>query len=166
MERCFTISESSELYRDYTAWQENFERNTPIVRDFLRQQGIKAKYFSFEQDVLYIAPTDEDLTKFHNQFKKVPEKWIKGKGLFYAFKKNSSIGKVYIALGLKVLYKPLLGMYIDVPIRRCSRRLFMYKNILYVTLESDEIAADTEFPEGWEEIKRSDFYKVLEEMDE
>ncbi len=165
MERCFTIDKSSKLYRNYAAWKENFEENCKIVKDFLCKQNIDSRYFSFDEESLYLVPTDESLTKFKNQFKKHPEAWIRGKGSLYVFKKNSPVGKAYTALGLTVLTEPMLAMYIDEPIRRVSRRIFMHDEVLYVTLASDDITVDTEFPTAWKEMKRSDFYKLLENME-
>lgn len=166
MERCFIIDKSSKLYRKYAAWKENFEENCKIVKDFLCEHDISPRYFCFDKEALYIVPTDESLTKYKNQFKKQPEAWLRGKGSLYVFKKNSPVGKAYTALDLTVLTEPMPAMYIDEPIRRVSWRLFIHDEVLYVTLESDDITVDTEFPTDWKEMKRSDFYKILENMEE
>lgn len=163
MERCFIASENSALYRDYKAFEERRNKNKEVMKLFLKENEIEAKSYSIGNN-LAISATKNDLKKFEKQFKKLPI-YIDGDSL-YEFKKNSPIGKAFAALKLKPLYNLPIGLYIDEPIHKLHTRCFMYEGNLYVTVESDEIKNDTEMPDDWKGIKRSDFYKMLEEMGE
>lgn len=162
MERCFIVSENSKLYCDYKAFEEIRNKNNEAMKLFLKENEIEAKSYSVG-DNLAISATKNDLKKFEKQFKKSPI-YIDGDNL-YEFRKNSPIGKAFAALKLKPLYNLSIGLYIDAPIHRLRTRCFMYKGSLYVTVESEKIKSDTEMPDNWKEIKRSDFYKMLEEME-
>lgn len=161
MERCFIISENSELYRDYMAWKTNIIQNNKTMKEFLDNMGIEASEYSLT-DRLGIVVTESDLEKFKNQLTKNPVQFYGELGL-YEFKKNSPVGKAYTALGLKIIYKPNVAWSADILVRRCQTRCFLHNGNLYATIESDEISKDTEFPNSWNEIKRSEFYKILEE---
>lgn len=161
MERCFIISENSELYHDYMAWKTNVKKNNETMKEFLYNMGIETSEYSLS-DRLGIVVTESDLEKFKNQLTRQPVQFCGKLGL-YEFKKNSPVGKAYTALGLKVIYKPNVAWCADILVRSCQTRCFMHNGILYVTMEADEIKSDTEFPDGWNDIKRSDFYKMLEE---
>lgn len=162
MERCFIVNENSELYRDYMDWKTNIIQNNKTMKEFLDNMGIETSEYSLT-DRLGIVVTESDLEKFKNQLTKNPIQFYGKLGL-YEFKKNSPVGKAYTALELKVMYKPNVAWYADVlVIGRCQTRCFLHNGNLYATIESEEINKDTEFPDSWNEIKKSDFYKMLEE---
>ena len=165
MERCFIISKGCKLHNDYMAYIEGTKKNNEIIKKFFEENGIEAKSYSLKSNSLAIIPTESDLNKFKQKFKKVPSATTDGNTL-YEFKKNSVIGKAYIELKLKVLHKPMVGFYLGELFLRMRSRLFMYENVLYASVEAEGLRSDMDMPDGWEEIKRSEFYKVVEKLEE
>ena len=60
----------------------------------------------------------------------------------------------------------MVGFYLGELFLRMRSRLFMYENVLYASVEAEGVRSDMDMPDGWEEIKRSEFYKVIEKLEE
>lgn len=158
MERCFTINKETKLYADYKKYEENAESNNEIIDKFMKDNGIETNlYCCISSDIFAIVPTETDKQKFGAYL--TQKDW--GSGL-RSFNKRSKISKDYQKLNIRIVRKPMLGLYVGFMSARV--RLFMLNDTLYATLDSEEITSKTPFPDGWEEIKRSEFYKVLEEQ--
>lgn len=158
MERCFIINKDTRLYKAYKKYEDNSKANNEIIKKFMSDNGIESNlYCCISSNVFAIVPTDADRRKFGANLTKKEY----GQGL-RAFNKRSKISKAYEKLNLPVVYKPTLWHYVN--FMRAGTRLFMLDDVLYATLEGEEITPTTEFPDGWEEIKRSEFYAILEEL--
>lgn len=158
MERCFIIGKETKLYKDHKKYNENVKSNNKIIDKFMRDNGIEAsEYCCISNDTFAIIPTESDKQKFGASLTK--KDW--GYGL-RAFSKRSKIFKAYKNLNLNIVCRPVLWQYVY--IERAGVRLFMLDDILYATLDGEGITPETQFPTGWNEIKQSEFYRILEEQ--
>lgn len=157
MEKYFRIPKENRFYGMYMEYKDMATRINDAIVEFFRENGITTnEYYPFTE-CLYICPTKEDEEKFGKYFKKDD---------YGRFKKTSPISKAWVAkckeLGLKYVSRPHLafelGMY-----GKARQRLFMTDDELYGSLETEY---DFETPEGLEEIKASEFFKIIEEQKE
>lgn len=159
MEKFYIVKEGSQLHNDYWKWKNSIFDNNKIVNDFFARNGIESTQYWISNNQIGIVPTENDEIKFEKQF----TKYALENGL-YMFKKNSVIGKAWIkqAADMKIYYKPSPSWYNSVIVGRSSSRLFDYSGILYCSYSAERV----EMPENmFQEIKGSDFYKIMEEME-
>lgn len=159
MEKFYIVKEGSRLHSDYWEWRKSVSENNKIVIDFFQQHGIEATKYWISSNQIGIIPTENDLNKFESQF----TKYALEDGLCL-FRRNSVIGKAWIkqAVDIKVLHKPSPSWYNSVIVGRSSSRLFDHNGILYCSYHAEKV----EMPEDmFEEIKGSDFYKIMEEIE-
>jgi hypothetical protein len=158
MEKYFVVTEKSELRGDYLKYRENAEVIRQHVKDFTEEHGIESKEYHESVDALYIVPTNKD----NESFGKMLAKDV-GNGL-RPFKKNSQIAKAWVnslkEKNIEILHKPTVGFYFKEIHGRFRYRLFVINNIVYCSMSMDH---DFETPEGMEEIKASEFFKVVED---
>lgn len=166
MERCFIIEKEADLYKKYYDYTALRDKNDKVITAFVRENIKDTSTYSYlpMSDTLGIELTDEEYEKFKNQLTK-GYRWLENSGKLYTFKKNSSIGKKYKALGLTASHKPIVGFELDNCYMHSSSRLFDYKGTLYATLSSEELHKDDPVPVGWREIGKSEFYAVIDEIE-
>lgn len=160
MEKFYIVKEGSRLHTDYWEWRNSVSENNKIVISFFEQHGIEATRYWISKDQIGIIPTKNDENKFAKQF----TKYALEDGLCL-FKRNSVIGKAWIkqAADIKIYHKPSPSWYNSVITGRSSSRLFGHKGILYCSYHAERV----EMPEDmFQEIKGSDFYKIMEEIEE
>lgn len=159
MEKYFIVTEKSDLYKEYFNYKDNAKLVRDHYKEFKKENDIEAKEYYATNGYLYIVPTQNDLERF-DSFLKVPLK----NGL-RAFKANSKINKTWIKSleekGLKVLDKPFLPFCFRTLYGSTRTRLFNIDKTIYCSIEA-EIDIN-ECPEGFIEIKASEFYKIIEE---
>ena len=157
MEKYFRIPKEHRIYGMYVEFKEMSKRINEAFVEFSKEQGITTNEYYQTTDRLYICPTDEDTEKFGKYFKKDSPG---------EFKKNSAPSKAWVGkcreLGLKMMYKPHLAWEFDV-FGPTKQRIFMIEDILYASLMAD---CDFPVPKGLEEIKASEFFKVIEDYEE
>lgn len=158
MEKFYTVNEGSRLYDDYWAWQNSVEPNRKIANDFFSEVGIESNLYCPFPTRLGIVPTENDKIKFAKQLcsKETNE------GLRF-FKRNSAINKEWTkrAINLKNVDKPSPAWYNNY-MGHSSSRLFDYNGVLYCSFSADQIEMPSDI---FTEIKGSEFYKVLEEIE-
>lgn len=158
MEKFYTVNEGSRLYDDYWAWRNSIEPNKKIVNDFFSEFGVEASLYCPGPSRIGIVPTENDKVKFAKQLcsKETNE------GLRF-FKKTSAIGKEWVkrALNLKNVSKPSPAWYNNY-MGRSSTRLFDYNGVLYCSFSADQIEMPSD---TFTEIKGSEFYRILEEIE-
>ena len=158
MEKFYTVNEGSSLYEDYWAWRNSIEPNKKIVNDFFSEFGVEASLYCPGPSRIGIVPTENDKVKFAKQLcsKETNE------GLRF-FKKTSAIGKEWVkrALNLKNVSKPSPAWYNNY-MGRSSTRLFDYNGVLYCSFSADQIEMPSD---TFTEIKGSEFYRILEEIE-
>lgn len=161
MKRCYIVTKESKLYKNYDKWINSENEINELFKEFTKTQGIKATIYAYWHDKLYIVPTKEDLEKFEN----VLCSPIISNGL-RSFKKNSKITKLWDKAieekNIKLVSKPNVVNYFNTSSYRMNTQLFKYNNILYCSFAIEENFK--EVPEGFIEIKESEFCKVVEEI--
>ena len=157
MEKFYIVTPSCQIHKEYLDYKAMSEKVNDAFVEFAKEQGFETHEYYQSVKYLHICPTDGDTNKFGKYFKK------DAPGLF---KKNSQLAKAWVnkcqALGLKSPYKPNLGFEFRV-FGRTSSRLFMINDVLYASLSAD---CDFKNLAGLNEIKASEFFKVIEEYEE
>lgn len=157
MEKYYIVTPNSSIYKEYMDYKATSEKVNTAFVEFAKEQGFETHEYYQSADRLHICPTDGDIDKFGKYFKKDTP------GLF---KKNSLPAKAWInkcqVLGLKSPHKPILSFEFRV-FGRTSNRLFMINNVLYASFRAE---CDFKNLDGLEEIKASEFFRVVEDYEE
>lgn len=160
MEKFFIVKEGLKLNRDYWEYREGLKAVEEYVDKFMKSHDIEANAYYTSTEKLYIVPEGNDLEKFDKKLGKQEENGLR------AFKANSSIGKewkIYVKENeIKFVHKPFVGIYFS-GFGRSKSRLFHIDKILYCTYECDY---DFNTPNGFNEIKASEYYKAVEDHNE
>lgn len=158
MEIYFKVKKDNPIYKKYFEWWNNLDVIKKKWEQFRKLVGIESTQFVPKKE-LYIVPTENDLIKFGRFFYKQDY----GKGL-RKFKKTSSVQKDWERFcknNLELIDKPTL--FYDFPVMGKTRtRLFHYKDEVYASIENEFIDENYIVPKGYEEIKASEFYKIIE----
>lgn len=162
MEKYFIVTKDASLHDDYFAYKNNDRDISVIAKEFMEQYGIEAKQYARSSGSFYISATQNDYEKFKPMFKK-----DKINGL-YEFKKNSEIGKAWIELlkskDLKVLHKPFIAFeFSKFNGGKYSTRLFDIDGVVYLSFDC---GYEVDTPDGFKEIKASEFFKIIEDYEE
>lgn len=185
MEKAYLVQESSNYYQDLQIYIQRREKQKEFVFKFLREHNVEAKEYWLHGDgycdrpfleedkkdiSLSIIPTEKDKENLNKQLCK-PDQYN-----LYGLKKNSKIGKEFAqyCIDNEILInvsEPRIGDYFEF---KSSNNLslggyrlsqFELEDNLYVKLDSHKINEETKTPEGFIEIKLSEFYKKLEEFE-
>lgn len=162
MEKYFKVRKENHIYNDYFKWWNNLDNVKRRWEQFRKLEGIESTQFVPKQE-LYIIPTEVDLINFGRfLYKDVFP------GGLRKFKKTSSVQKDWERFcknNLELIDKPRL--FYDFPTTGKTRtRLFHYKDEVYCSIENEFIDENYIVPEGYEEIKPSEFYKIVELIEE
>lgn len=157
MERFFKVKEENPIYGEYFKWWNNVEPTKAKWKEFKKMVGIEASEFAPYPN-LYIVPTENDLINFGRYLNKE----VYNNGL-RKFKKTSTIQKdwdKFVKNNIKLIPKPNIAFDFCFP-GKTTTRLFHYENTVYcsVIVENND---DYDVPQGYEEIKGSEFYKIVE----
>lgn len=157
MEKYYIVTPGSQIHKEYMDYKDLSKKVNTAFVEFAKEQGFETHEYYQSAQRLYICPTEGDVNKFGKYFKKDTP------GLF---KKNSPLAKAWVdkcqVLGLKSPNKPNLAFEFRV-FGRTSSRIFMIDDVLYASLRAD---CDFENLDGLEEIKASDFFKIIEDYEE
>lgn len=165
-ERFFTVTKSN-LGKDYISFRNNTIELNKIVVEFFKSNNIETTLYGMKNynlmTHLYIEPTKADIENFGTVL-------TKGNGL-RAFKENSKISKSFNEFikekGMNVEEKPSVGRYVEMFLGGYSSRLFAIDDVVYTSIDLKNGAYKEYFvPEGFEEIKASEFFKAIEDHDE
>nr|DAT54043.1 MAG TPA: hypothetical protein [Caudoviricetes sp.] len=161
MEKFYEVTDESKIKEEYLLYKENSEKIREVYKKFKKRHGIEASSYYPTTSNLYIIPTENDIKNFGNQLTKKDE----GEGL-RRFRANSRINKAWVRilekLSLEVLHKPLLGFYFNI-VGRHRTRIFSVDDKVYCSLQSEH---EFKTPKGLEEIKASEFFKIIEDYNE
>lgn len=161
-EKCFIVKKENYIYKEYFDWWNNRENVKNKWEEFKKLVGIESTTFVPNIN-LYIVPTENDINNFGKMFCKE----IYKEGL-RRFKSNSKIQKDWEKFAKNnniFISKPdfildFIGTCIS---GKMQSRLFHYNDIVYASING-EFYPDSEIPEGYEEIKKSEFYKIIEKI--
>lgn len=162
MERFFKIKKDYCIYKDYFEWWNNLEIQKEAWKKFKAMVGIESDYVAFNENLIFV-PTENDVIKFGRFLCKGDL----GNGAKQV-KRTSTLQKDWINFiknnNVKLLHKP--NIVFDFPMGgRVRSRLFHYGEDLYCSVDV-ETNVEYEVPEGYEEIKGSEFYKIMEKIEE
>ena len=157
MEKYFRIPKENRFYEMYVEYKDMATRiNDAMVKFFKKNEITTHEYYPFTE-CLHICPTEQDEEKFGKYFKK---------DTYGKFKKTSPLGKAWVQnckeLGLKYISRPSLAFEFGI-YGRSRQRLCMIDDALYGSIETDY---DFKSPEELQEIKASEFFKVIEDYEE
>lgn len=163
MERAFKITPQASFYKRYFEWHENSKRVNEIVKELMQDYKIDTTFYGISCESFYIfEPSDWDLDRFGDQLcKSAAGDTNNGR----RFKKNSEINKdLRKRLSdnqLAVISEPSLAWEVSFSGRIRTRKARI-KDDLYCILEALDATEKLSVPDGFEEIKMSEFYAIYE----
>lgn len=155
MEKYFIVDKESELYSDYFEWLNDKDKVAKAFRNVCEEFGVETKQFYLTKERFHIVPTLNDSEKFRSMMMKSD---------YGVFKKSSPVTKRWNELvkDIEHFKKPQLFYYLPLLGYKWRERLFNVGGVLYGSVESDGYI---DIPDYMTEIKASEFYKVIEEME-
>ena len=159
MEKFYIIPEGTKLHKDFKAWEACDKELVEVAKIVMEAHGMEATQFVPGSDKLGIVPTPADLEKFRPQLCKT------GKSGAAFFKKNSTVNTEWTekTAGIQWHRKPFMVCYFSRVWGRSSSRLFRIGGVVYCSMDCE---SDFEPLEPFQEIKASEFWKVIEDYEE
>lgn len=165
-ERFFEIEKEYCVYKEYFEWLENLKIFKIKWQQFKMLEGIESDSVGISQDLI-IVPTQNDLNKFGRFLCK---DIFNGGGR--KFKKTSLIQKDWEKFiennNVKLLRKPEIffdfSKFNGIFGGRISTRIFHYQDKLVCSVNLENSLDNYEPPEGYKEIKGSEFFTILEKV--
>lgn len=161
MKRYFQVTDQSDLYNEYMEYKNSEKVMHTFSQLFMNAQGIETDSFAYQGDTFYIIPTEKDLEKFGNSLCKPLANNLR------AFKANSIIGKAWVKLlevkQIKIVHKPHVGFSFKNCLGKNRSKIFAIDSIVYCSFENEYDFNDT--PEGFVELKASEFWKIVEDYE-
>lgn len=161
MEKFYIALPESRLYADYSEWLVTRNESVKFIENLFEKYGLDRETKFYAGREFLAIKSDKDLDSiFPKQFKK---KLYDGD--YRVFKLNAPIMKEWVEKikTFKCLHKPFLGMYFKNCFGKMSTRLFMHESTLYFSIECDSAFEPSDL---FQEIKASEFYKVIEDIEE
>lgn len=179
MERAFMVGDSHTLFLKQRNYQMNIKKQKEFVGRFCGENGIESVQYhmggngsvnvsfgeTHKKNITFgIIPTENDKQKFASQLRVPNEYGVSN------FKKSSPIAKLFAELCIKEeivvnIWSPRIGDYFkSLGYAGYSSRCFEYNEKVYVSVSSKNLDKD-ELPDGFEEIKMSELYRVIEEIE-
>lgn len=156
MEKYFTVAPESKLYNNYFAYKANREEINELFKRFKIEQDIESRAYYVTDKEIYIVPTAKDSELFATILCQPVDDGLQ------KFKTNSKVGKAWVTLlqneSVSVIRKPMLIMYLNTVGGKFKSRLFDVGDKLYGSLD----AAELNLPEGFIEMKASEFFTIIE----
>lgn len=149
-----TVSPDCALYRDYFAWIEDYKKLNKAYGEMAEKFGIETTAFYPRKDRFAILPAPADKEKF--------KLFLLKDGT--SFRKGCEMSKEWIekVKDIKFMQKPIAAFYWSEFVGRVSSRLFEVDGTLYCSMHTEY--EFRKVPHWANEIKASEFYKVMEEI--
>lgn len=181
MERAFIATKESEYYKVLMDHKANVKKQMDFVIKYLAEIGIEStKYYMHGNGVvnlpfkeweignirLSIIPTKKDEENFNKKLLKADKHGLR------QFRKTSKICKEFArkCIDEKIIintHEPRISDYfksLEYGLFGASYTRFLRENVFYIKMEHERLKVD-DTPEGFKEIKLSEYYKVLEEVE-
>lgn len=167
IEKYFELREDCELSRNYKQYLIDTKKKNELYNQLKKEFGIESDHFGTTRYRLCIRPTENDLEKYSNQFRKSssPNKDVK---------KGSKIFRYWEKLikesDIEVFEMPRVRWFFNIRGMSTSRIFQGLDNKVYceITFHEDDVF-NTDIAAGIatvKEIKASHYYKVLEAVRE
>lgn len=160
MEKYWVIDESTQLYKDYTEQKKNETQVHKIFTAFMGKWGIETDGYIPHTNCLSIVVTKSSREKLDEQFcikTECPN--------VFTFKMTSPVGRDWINTlkteNIRVLRKPFVPFYLN-GASSGHYRLFDINDKVYCSYSCNN---DFTAPEGFVEIKASEFFKIVEDSE-
>ena len=162
MEKFYVVTNKNPMHKAYYEWKEDAEKKHKACVAFMNECEFETTGYCVHAGRFMIAPTDMDLEAYHNQLS--TEEFNDG---LKAFKKNSKVHKAFWkamdVAGVKNLRKPVPGWDAGIFIHgKVSTRLLDIGDKLYCSIKAMN---EFESPPHCIEIKASEFYKAIEDLE-
>jgi len=162
MERYFEVTSQSDLFNEYMEYKNNLKVIDNISTEFMSAQGIETDTYANKSNTFYIVPTEKDLEIFNKALYKSI-----GEGL-RAFKVNSKVGKAWVKTleekHVEIKHKPFVGFSFKNCMGKNRSRIFAIDSVVYCSFDNEYDFEDT--PDGFVEIKASEFWKIVEDYND
>ena len=159
MEQYFEITKESSHYKEYFDYLEADEACEKSVKSFLDENGIHTDYYAVFREALYIDDNPDNREKYGNQLMKHSVDGV------VAFKKSSKIGRAWNELSIKGAYEPHVSFFFSDSSRSSRTRLFHVGEKLYCSIDCLERSTKVNTPQGFIEMKASEFFKIIEDAE-
>ena len=155
-ENFFEITKGSRHYQEWFDYLKADDEQRTAMRAFAKEHGLNIDVYAIWKGNLWVNP--EKNAKFAEQFLKETVNGLKG------IKKTSGIGKAFKKAQIKRAEKPFVPWFFKECYGKSKTREFDFESKVYCQIESE--SKITETPKGFIRIKASEFYKVLEALQE
>lgn len=159
MEQYFEITNQSSRYKEYFDYLEADEACRKAAKEFLEENNIHTKYYAIFGGALCIDDNQKNRDKYGNQLKKY------GENRTVAFKKTSKIGRAWTESGIKGVHKPHVSFFFADASYSTRTRLFHVGEKLYCSIDCMDRSTKVKTPQGFIEMKASEFYKIVEDVE-
>ncbi|MGL5328357.1 MAG: hypothetical protein ACRDD7_03740 [Peptostreptococcaceae bacterium] len=176
MERAFRVLKDSTYYNRFMKYIENMDNQKKIVKEFLDKHDIETREYYlggngavnqpfieiWKSDIdLYIVPTEKDKLRFDKVLCKPLEHGLR------KFKKSNKLLKEFQQYCID--NQVVINAHEDAPrdyFESIGLSGYSYSRVkiedeIYLKISSHRLSKD-EIPEGFEELKLSEYYKIIE----
>ena len=154
MEKYFVVNENHDFYKRCSQYIEKRNDIFNKAYAYMKQFDVEDREVGVSGRSIYVADTKENRDKFGNMLKKDAKRgWLE-------FKKNSKIAKEWTH---EKPYPPSFIFDVLSDCGRYSERMFIFENKLYIGFRLDH---DFETPDGYTEIKASQYHATVELINE
>jgi hypothetical protein len=179
MERSFIATKESRYYKNFIKYQEDAERQRVFVKEFFKKSGVETREFYIIGDgmvgipfddydkkniTLAIMPTEKDINSFGKYLLKPDHIGLR------AFRKNSKFAKVFAQkcideqIVINIYHLDLRDYFKSIDCASYNYSRIPCEEGFYIKIESKGLN-ESEIPEGFTEIKLSEFHKAKEEFE-
>lgn len=161
-EKCFIVKKENHIYKEYFDWWNNYKNLGSKWKEFKELVGIETTTFVLDTN-LFIVPTKNDINNFGKMFcEKIYQEGLR------KFKTDSKIQKDWEEFvknnNIRTTKPNFIFDFIGDSINgNIQSKLFHYNDIVYASIKG-EFYSNSKIPEGYEEIKKSEFYKIIEKI--
>lgn len=178
MERCFVITKDSQYSNALSLYWENEKAQKGFIKNYFKEKGIDGETYymggdgaincafeEYDKDDIYlcIEPTENNLFKFKKMLCKTNKHGL------CRFKRASTIAKEFAqrCIDSKIvinLWAPRINDYfksLQYGLLGCIQEGFKQDGVIYAKIQSENLKSD-DTPEGFNEIKCSEYFKVKE----
>lgn len=180
MEKCFIATKESQYFKNVVKYQEMFEKRREQIFEFLALKnietrscyvrgsgGVNSPFSDYEQSSisLYITPTDNDEKLLGKSLKKPIQYGLrdfrKGNKILKEFQQYCVDNRIVVNINAPEMrdYFKTIGWY------KYESTQFPCEEGYCIEIDSEFLKED-DIPQGFEVIKRSEFYSRLEKFEE
>lgn len=179
MEKAFKLVIGSDIFEAWRSYFENRKFNRLAIDKFFEEKGIEANAFytggsgfvnkPFDEDekreiTLGIIPTELDLEVYGKQLR-MPDKnglrmFRKGSAILREFQDYCIQEKMIV----NIMQPDMRDYFRSMEWSGYKRHIIPYQDTYLIKIESEYLSND-DVPEGFEEIKLSEFYAHLEQLE-